>query len=106
MFDGGYFTELKRPGREAENWPPSIAKVKHDKVIPPLPHKPFLLSKSNICLSVVRFSRCHNADLCLLRDKTVLSGRVLLPLCSEYTLLGEKQIQQVAISFMFRETTK
>jgi hypothetical protein len=34
----GYFPGLKRPGREADHSSPSIADVKNDVAVPPLPH--------------------------------------------------------------------
>jgi hypothetical protein len=86
MFDRGHFPGLKRPGCEAENWPPSTTKVKLDKVIPPLPHTPYRFlkyMKTNNCNLVMRFSFCQKADLYLLMYKIMLSARVLPPLCSE-----------------------
>jgi hypothetical protein len=38
MGTGGFSPGVKRPGREADHSLPSIAEVKNDGAIPPLPH--------------------------------------------------------------------
>jgi hypothetical protein len=63
MGTGGSFREAKRPGREADHWPPSSSGVKYGGVIPPLPTYVFMAWCLNNENFTCTFTFTMNADV-------------------------------------------